>query len=87
VRSFRASEGRKRTVLAEVLEGRVAVEKEAKKEEGCCRRFFCGAAACRASQARERASESASWISEDAFGVKVGDFCTRMIRNLYIKCD
>lgn len=86
MRSFRASEGRKRTVLAEVLEGRVAVEKGA-GEEGCCRRFFCGAAACRASQARERASESASWISEDEFGVEVGDFCARMIRNLYIKCD
>jgi len=55
VRSFRASEGRKRTVLAEGLEGRVSVVKGAEKEEGCCRRFFCGAAACRASQARERA--------------------------------
>jgi len=56
VRSFRASEGRKRTVLAEGLEGRVSVEKEADEVEGWCRpRFFCGAAACRASQARERA--------------------------------
>jgi hypothetical protein len=29
------------------------------------------------SSARE--SESASWISEDEFGVEVGDFCARMI--------
>lgn len=40
-----------------------------------------------------RESESASWISEDAFGVKVGDFraSDAMINltseTLYIKCD
>jgi len=59
VRSFRASEGRKRTVLAEGLEGRVSVEKEADEVEGWCRpRFFCGAAACQsASQMRARERE------------------------------